>query len=140
MLLGTLLCKSFGREENLYQLSVRPGEEWLPGRHMFSLGIYYQCSKVVFPAETPPCSVLSLAYFPIFDLGYSDRRVVYTFEILICLSLMKNDIELFFNVYGLYGISGMCMHELFIYVKFLFKYFDYFKGNEMNCLFLIDLK
>lgn len=40
---------------------------------------------------------------------------------------------------GSMGISDMCMHELSVYVKFLFKYFDYFKENEMNCLFLVDL-
>lgn len=47
---------------------------------------------------------------PIRNSSHPDGCAVYPFEILICLSLMRNDVEHFLMYMGQMGISGMSVY------------------------------
>lgn len=103
------MYKYFGGCENSDLLGVCPGVEPLPDQSMFSLGRYYQTvfqrgSTSLYSALTDTINTL---HFPILNFGHFELCIVYLFEALICLSLMRIDVEHILTFMGHRGISSV---------------------------------
>ena len=101
------MYKYFSGCENSDLLGVCPGVESLPDPSMFSLGRYDQTvfqhgSTSLYSAMT---DTINTFYFSILNFGHFELCIVYLFEVLICLSLMRIDVEHILTCMGHRGIS-----------------------------------